>query len=130
MDALRSKLGFAGRVNTAVEIDPRRLQAEMAAALGQSGVTRASLGVQSFDPKVQKAINRIQTAETTLTAVENLRKNGIQAINFDLIYGLPHQTVQSCVAPVDLAVATRPDRFSVFRSGQIPSLTKPHRRKS
>src|SRR3546814_12505346 len=114
MDALRSKLGFAGRVNTAVEIDPRRLQTEMAAALGQSGVTRASLGVQSFDPKVQKAINRIQTAETTLTAVEKLRKNGIQAINLDLIYRLPHQTVQSCVVTVDLAVAMRPDRYSGF----------------
>lgn len=127
MDALRSKLGFADRVNTAVEIDPRRLQVEMAAALAQSGVTRASLGVQSFDPKVQKAINRIQTAETTLTAVENLRKNGIQAINFDLIYGLPYQTVESCVETVDLAVEMRPDRLSVFGYAHIPSFKKHQR---
>ncbi|HEX2146141.1 MAG TPA: radical SAM protein, partial [Pseudorhizobium sp.] len=89
MEALREKLGFAGRVNAAVEIDPRNLQAEMMEALGPSGVTRASLGVQSFDPKVQKAINRIQTAENTLKAVDGLRANGIDAINFDLIYGLP-----------------------------------------
>ena len=127
MQALRSKLGFAPQVNTAVEIDPRRLQPEMAAALGQAGVTRASLGVQSFDPKVQKAINRIQTAETTLAAVEGLRANGIDAINFDLIYGLPHQTVASCVETVDLAVAMRPERFAVFGYAHIPSFKKHQR---
>ncbi len=127
MDALRNKLGFAGQINAAVEIDPRRMQPEMATALGRSGITRASLGVQSFDPKVQKAINRIQTAETTLTAVENLRKNGIQAINFDLIYGLPYQTVESCTATVDLAVEMRPDRFAVFGYAHIPSFKKHQR---
>nr|WP_262913636.1 oxygen-independent coproporphyrinogen III oxidase [Rhizobium halophilum] len=127
MQALRSKLGFAPQVNTAVEIDPRRLQPEMAAALGQAGVTRASLGVQSFDPKVQKAINRIQTAETTLAAVDNLRANGIHAINFDLIYGLPHQTVASCFETVDQAVAMRPERFAVFGYAHIPSFKKHQR---
>ncbi|MFN7027166.1 MAG: oxygen-independent coproporphyrinogen III oxidase [Pseudorhizobium sp.] len=127
MQALRSKLGFVQQVNTAVEIDPRRLQPEMAAALGQAGVTRASLGVQSFDPKVQKAINRIQTVETTFSAVENLRAHGIDAINFDLIYGLPHQTVASCVETVDLAVSMRPERFAVFGYAHIPSFKKHQR---
>jgi len=127
MQALRAKLGFAPQVNTAVEIDPRRLQPEMAAALGQAGVTRASLGVQSFDPKVQKAINRIQTVETTFSAVESLRTNGIDAINFDLIYGLPHQTVASCVETVDLAVSMRPERFAVFGYAHIPSFKKHQR---
>ncbi|MCB5203479.1 oxygen-independent coproporphyrinogen III oxidase [Neorhizobium sp. T786] len=127
MDAMRNRLGFAAQVNAAVEIDPRRMQPGMADALGQSGITRASLGVQSFDPKVQKAINRIQTAETTLTTVESLRKNGIQAINFDLIYGLPYQTVESCVETVDVAVAMRPDRFAVFGYAHIPSFKKHQR---
>ena len=127
MNALREKLGFAAKVNTAVEIDPRRLQAEMMEALGRSGVTRASLGVQSFDPKVQKAINRIQTAETTLKAVDGLRANGIDAINFDLIYGLPHQTVESCVETVDVAVEMRPDRFAVFGYAHVPSFKKHQR---
>jgi oxygen-independent coproporphyrinogen-3 oxidase len=127
MDALRSTLGFANRVNTAVEIDPRRLQPEMMEALGRSGVTRASLGVQSFDPKVQKAINRIQSAETTMDCVTGLRQNGVNAINFDLIYGLPYQTAESCIETVDTAVEMRPNRFSVFGYAHIPSFKKHQR---
>ena len=127
MEALRDRLGFAEGVNTAVEIDPRTLTAEMADALGASGVTRASLGVQSFDPKVQKAINRIQSVETTMTAVERLRGNGIQAINFDLIYGLPYQTVQSCIDTVETAIRLRPDRLAVFGYAHIPTFKKHQR---
>ena len=127
MEALRDRLGFAAGVNTAVEIDPRTLTGEMADALGASGVTRASLGVQSFDPKVQKAINRIQSVETTMTAVERLRANGIQAINFDLIYGLPYQTVQSCVETVEAAIQLRPDRLAVFGYAHIPTFKKHQR---
>ncbi|MFB9947934.1 oxygen-independent coproporphyrinogen III oxidase [Rhizobium puerariae] len=127
MDALRTRLGFAEKINAAVEIDPRTLTAEMAMALGASGVTRASLGVQSFDPKVQKAINRIQSVETTMATVEHLRHNGIDAINFDLIYGLPHQTVDSCVATVEAAARMRPDRLAVFGYAHIPSFKKHQR---
>ena len=127
MDALRAKLGFAAEVNTAIEIDPRRLQPKMMDALAASGVTRASLGVQSFDPTVQEAINRIQTAETTWAAVEGLRRNGISAINFDLIYGLPHQSVQSCIETVDIAVDMRPARFAVFGYAHVPSFKKHQR---
>jgi len=127
MDALRNRLGFAATTNTAVEIDPRTLTADMAMALGASGVTRASLGVQSFDPKVQKAINRIQSVETTTNAVEYLRHNGIDAINFDLIYGLPYQTIESCVATVEAAVRMRPDRLAVFGYAHVPSFKKHQR---
>lgn len=127
MDALRNRLGFAGQVNTAVEIDPRTLTAEMAAALGQAGVTRASLGVQSFDPVVQKAINRIQSVETTNLAVDRLRAAGVSALNFDLIYGLPYQTVESCVATVEAAVKMRPDRLAVFGYAHIPTFKKHQR---
>ena len=127
MVALKERLGFARELNTSVEIDPRTLTSEMAAALGEAGVTRASLGVQSFDPLVQKAINRIQTQETTLASVEELRKNGIQAINFDLIYGLPHQSIASCVDTVKAAVSMRPDRFAVFGYAHVPDFKKHQR---
>lgn len=127
MDALRGRLGFAQTVNAAVEIDPRTLTADMAMALGASGVTRASLGVQSFDPRVQKAINRIQSVETTMETVEHLRHNGINAINFDLIYGLPYQTVESCVDTVEAAIRMRPDRLAVFGYAHIPSFKKHQR---
>jgi len=111
----------------AVEIDPRTLTRSMIGALGQSGVTRASLGVQSFDPVVQKAINRVQTAEQTRDATEGLRAAGIDSVNFDLIYGLPHQTVASCVATARTAIAMRPDRFAVFGYAHIPSFKKHQR---
>lgn len=127
MDALRSRLGFASNVNVAVEIDPRTLTEQMAKAMAASGVTRASLGVQSFDPNVQKAINRIQSAETTMETVQHLRRNGINAINFDLIYGLPHQTVASCLETVEIAVRMRPERLAVFGYAHIPSFKKHQR---
>ncbi|MCV3735371.1 oxygen-independent coproporphyrinogen III oxidase (plasmid) [Rhizobium sp. TRM96647] len=127
MEALRDRLGFAERVNVAIEIDPRTLTAEMAAALGAAGVTRASLGVQSFDPVVQKAINRIQSVESTALAVERLRQAGISALSFDLIYGLPHQTVKSCVETVEAAVALRPDRLAVFGYAHVPDFKKHQR---
>lgn len=127
MEALRDRLGFAEKVNVAIEIDPRTLTEEMAAALGAAGVTRASLGVQSFDPVVQKAINRIQSVESTALAVERLRQAGISALSFDLIYGLPHQTVKSCVETVRAAVALRPDRLAVFGYAHVPDFKKHQR---
>jgi oxygen-independent coproporphyrinogen-3 oxidase len=127
MHAFRDRLGFAPTVNTAIEIDPRTLRADMVAALAEAGVTRASLGVQSFDLKVQKAINRVQSVEETMTAVESLRRLGIDAINFDLIYGLPHQTVESCVDTVQAAVAMRPARLAVFGYAHVPEFKKHQR---
>lgn len=112
----------------AVEIDPRTLTSEMAAAFGRSGVNRASLGVQTFDPKVQAAINRLQTFETTAIAVRLLRNSGIPAINFDLVYGLPFQTAQSCRDTVVKALTLQPDRLAVFGYAHVPSF-KPHQRK-
>lgn len=124
---LRENFAIGTSTRIAVEIDPRTLTADMAGALGQSGVTRASLGVQSFDPLVQKAINRVQSAETTTEAVFWLHANGIDAINFDLIYGLPFQTVRSCIETVEAAIEMRPDRFSVFGYAHVPGFKKHQR---
>ncbi|QRM57149.1 oxygen-independent coproporphyrinogen III oxidase [Sinorhizobium sp. BG8] len=124
---LRARFGRLAGAEIAVEIDPRTLTAEMAAALGAAGVTRASLGVQSFDPVVQKAINRIQSEAQTAQAVTRLRAAGVGGINFDLIYGLPHQTVASCIETANAAVAMQPERFSVFGYAHIPSFKKHQR---
>lgn len=124
---MRARFAFTAGMEIAVEIDPRTLTPEMAAALGDAGVTRASLGVQSFDPVVQKAINRIQSEAQTAEAVTRLRTAGVQGINFDLIYGLPHQTVQSCIETAKAAVAMRPERFAVFGYAHIPSFKKHQR---
>ena len=112
----------------AIEIDPRTLSHELARALGLAGVNRASLGVQSFDPVVQQAVNRIQSFATTAAAVTMLRASGIPAVNFDLIYGLPFQTVESCVDTVEQALQLQPVRLSVFGYAHVPSF-KPHQRK-
>lgn len=124
---LHQTFDVVANAGIAVEIDPRTLTRSMIGALGQAGVTRASLGVQSFDPVVQKAINRVQTAEQTRDAAEGLRAAGIDSVNFDLIYGLPHQTVASCVKTARTAIAMRPDRFAVFGYAHIPSFKKHQR---
>ena len=112
----------------AIELDPRTVDAALAAALARAGVNRASLGVQSFDPKVQRAINREQSFEQTERASAGLRRAGVSGINFDLIYGLPHQTVDSCRDTVARCIELRPDRFSVFGYAHVPAFKK-HQRK-
>src|SRR5262249_42617146 len=111
----------------AVEIDPRTLTSEMVEAMRLSGVNRASLGVQSFDPVVQRAINRVQSYEQTASVVDMLQRAGVKGINFDLIYGLPHQTVASCLATVRRSLALAPARFSVFGYAHVPDFKKHQR---
>jgi oxygen-independent coproporphyrinogen III oxidase len=126
--SLRYSFFVLPSAEVAVEIDPRTLTLPMIEAMGYCGVNRASLGVQSFDPVVQRAINRIQSFEQTATATDGLRKAGVSAINFDLIYGLPYQTIDSCVRTVRQCIALRPDRLSVFGYAHVPSFKK-HQRK-
>jgi len=126
--SLRAAFDLDPHVEHALEVDPRTLTHEVAAAFASAGVNRASLGVHSFDPKVQASINRVQSFETTAAAVATLRSAGIAALNFDLIYGLPFETVDSCVATVEQALTLRPERLAVFGYAHVPSF-KPHQRK-
>ena len=121
MSRLRTRFDLASGTEIAIEIDPRTLEPEMIGALAAGGVNRASLGVQSFDPIVQKAINRVQSFEQTAAATDGLRRAGVTGINFDLIYGLPHQDLESCRETVRQAVSLRPDRFAVFGYAHVPS---------
>ncbi|MGM4884360.1 MULTISPECIES: oxygen-independent coproporphyrinogen III oxidase [unclassified Rhizobium] len=127
MAKLRSAFTFEAKAGVAVEIDPRTLVAPMIDALGENGIDRASLGVQSFDPIVQAGIKRLQSFEQTERAVAGLRSAGVSSINFDLIYGLPKQTVQSCIETVRLAAELRPERFAVFGYAHIPAFKKHQR---
>ncbi len=127
-NALAQAFLFDPLAENAVEIDPRTLTEPLAQAFGRAGVNRASLGVQSFDPVVQAAINRVQSISTTAAAVQTLRDHGVTGINFDLIYGLPFQTKQSCLDTVEQALKLQPDRLSVFGYAHVPSF-KPHQRK-
>ena len=127
MDLIRERFAVEDGAELAVEIDPRRLDGAMVASLAASGINRASLGVQSFDPAVQQAINRLQSFDATRRAVESLRGSGIAQLNFDLLYGLPHQSVASCAETVAQALTLAPDRLAVFGYAHLPSL-KPHQR--
>jgi oxygen-independent coproporphyrinogen-3 oxidase len=127
MRLLRERFAVERDAEVAVEIDPRRLDAAMASALGSAGVTRASIGIQTFDPVVQRAVNRVQTMDVTKLCVDLLRGAGIAALNVDLLYGLPHQTVASCEATVAAALTLEPARFSVFGYAHVPTM-KRHQR--
>lgn len=127
MATMRQKFFVLPSAEIAVEIDPRTLTADMVEALRLSGVNRASLGVQSFDPVVQRAINRVQSYEQTASAVDMLRRAGIEGVNFDLIYGLPHQTVASCLDTVRRSLALAPNRYSVFGYAHVPDFKKHQR---
>jgi oxygen-independent coproporphyrinogen-3 oxidase len=128
MAAIRQAFFVLPSAEIAIEIDPRTLTPEMIDALALAGVNRASLGVQSFDARVQLAINRVQSFEQTAVATQNLRRAGVKGINFDLIYGLPHQTIASCIDTVRRSLELKPDRFSVFGYAHVPNFKK-HQRK-
>ena len=125
--AIRQAFFVLPSAEVAIEIDPRTLDPAMIEALAFGGVNRASLGVQSFDPVVQRAINRVQGFEETAAAVKSLRRAGINGINFDLIYGLPHQTLASCLDTVRRSVELGPDRICVFGYAHVPSFKKHQR---
>ena len=127
MTRLRSRFTFSPTPEVAVEIDPRTLTEEKAIALAEIGVTRASLGVQDFNPEVQTAINREQPFEVTERAVDWLRGAGIEGISFDLMYGLPCQTTETVVETVDLAQKLAPDRIALFGYAHVPWMKKHQR---
>ena len=111
-----------------IEIDPREADAATVALLRRIGFNRMSLGVQDFDPRVQEAVNRIQSEEQTLEVLNAARAEGFRSISLDLIYGLPFQTVDSFLSTLDRAIAFAPDRFSVFNYAHLPERFKPQRR--
>jgi len=127
MDLIRHHFHVLPDAEIAIEIDPRRIDEPMIHALGSAGVTRASLGIQSFDPRVQEAINRVQSFEQTARACDGLRRSGIRSINVDLIYGLPYQTVNSCETTVIRTLPLEPDQFSVFGYAHVPWVKKHQR---
>ncbi len=127
MTDVRARWNFAEDAEVAIESDPRTLTAEMAARIGQLGFTRASFGVQEFDLRVQKAINRVQSPAMVRTSVDQLRAAGVSGINFDLIYGLPFQTVESLVETVRLSAQMRPDRVALFGYAHVPWMAKNQR---
>lgn len=130
--ALMAQIGslfeIGPQTEIAVEIDPRTLTPKKIDALARAGVNRASLGVQDFNDHVQAAINRLQPFDMTADVVARLRRAGIHALNFDLMYGLPRQTVTNVEQTVELATSLSPDRIALFGYAHVPWM-KTHQRK-
>lgn len=130
MDATRRRFNLAGDDvgEYSIEIDPREADAAGVALLRRLGFNRMSLGVQDFDPRVQQAVNRIQTEAETMAVLEAARSEGFRSISIDLIYGLPFQTPESFARTLERIIAVDPERLSVFNYAHLPERFKPQRR--
>lgn len=120
VEALADAFDLTGLAEHAVELDPRQVTAPMARSLAALGVTRASLGVQDLNLHVQRAIGRVQPYEQVAEAVAQLRAAGVGALNIDLMYGLPEQSVDDLARTIDLAEGLAPDRVALFGYAHVP----------
>lgn len=111
-----------------IEIDPRTVSVERVHSLRVQGFNRISLGVQDFDPEVQKAVNRIQPEAETRAVMDAARDAGFRSISIDLIYGLPKQTIASMTQTLDKVIAASPDRIALYNYAHLPHIFKPQRR--
>jgi oxygen-independent coproporphyrinogen-3 oxidase len=111
-----------------IEVDPRSTDAAKVRRLGALGFNRMSVGVQDFDPAVQRAVNRIQGFDLTAATVEAARSSGFRSINLDLIYGLPKQTPASFARTLDQVLALAPDRIALYHYAHLPERFAPQRR--
>jgi len=118
--AISSRFAFSPDIEAGVEIDPREASDEHIHTLRELGFNRISMGVQDFDPKVQKAVHRIQTEELSRHVIDRCRYEKYESINVDLIYGLPHQSVSSFEKTVDKIIEINPDRMAVFNFAYVP----------
>lgn len=123
----REKFDIAADAELAIETDPRTITDAMISRLGALRFTRASLGVQEFDPRVQAAINRVQPAALVQSVTEKLRAAGVHAINYDLIYGLPQQSEAAICKTVAECIEMRPDRIALFGYAHVPWMAKNQR---
>jgi oxygen-independent coproporphyrinogen-3 oxidase len=121
------RFGSASDRDFSIELDPRFITASDVRALAQLGFNRASLGVQDFDPRVQQAVNRLQSVEQTVDIIEACRAAAFRSINVDLIYGLPLQSLEGFANTLDTVIAASPDRLAVYGYAHMPRLFKAQR---
>jgi len=130
MSRLHNRFHFASDADGeyGIEIDPRECDGDTVHILRDVGFNRMSMGVQDFEPAVQKAVNRIQSKEETLSVLEQARSHGFQSINIDLMYGLPLQTVETFNRTLDTIIDFSPDRIALFNYAHLPKMFMPQRR--
>lgn len=121
---IKDRFHYGDDIEASVEIDPRGLRRDHMEAFAEIGFNRTSFGVQDFDIKVQEAINRVQSEEITRQTVKWARELGFKSINLDLIYGLPHQTIESFADTLNKIIDISPNRIAVFNYAHVPWLKK------
>lgn len=126
MESLRGQFHFAARADRdfSIELDPRFLKLGDIASYAACGFSRASFGVQDFDPTVQKAVNREQTVSETLAAIQACRDSGFRSVNVDLIYGLPKQHLDGFARTLDTVIEARPERIAIYGYAHMPQVFK------
>lgn len=115
---------FAENAEFSVEIDPNEIDEARLDALARAGMTRASIGVQDFDPEIQKIIGRIQGYDVTRDAVEMIRARGIASLNADILFGLPHQSRARMTESVQKLLSLSPDRVALYGYAHVPWMAK------
>ena len=121
---LNGAFAIAPDAEISIEIDPNDMSDERYEGLRVFGLTRASLGVQDFAEEVQKAINRPQGFEETKAVVDRVRAMGVTSVNLDMLYGLPHQTLDSIAATTQQVLSMRPNRIALFGYAHVPWMKK------
>jgi len=127
---LRSRFSFVSDADGeyGIEVDPRECGETTIHVLRETGFNRLSMGVQDFDPDVQKAVNRIQSREETFRVLTQARESGFVSINIDLMYGLPLQSVESFDRTLSIIIDFSPDRIALFNYAHLPHMFMPQRR--
>ncbi|MEN3111440.1 oxygen-independent coproporphyrinogen III oxidase [Uliginosibacterium paludis] len=128
MASIRSHFELAEEGEFSIEVDPRKVTSEVVAQLASEGFNRMSVGVQDFDPRVQAAVNRIQSVDETHAVIAAARAEGFQSISVDLIYGLPHQNVERFATTLNTVLGMRPDRIALYNYAHLPTRFMPQRR--
>jgi len=130
IDRLRRHFRFSSRVQRdfSIELDPRFVRPEDFEPLAWLGINRVSLGVQDFDTEVQLAVNRVQSRQQTLAAIDACRKAGINSINVDLMYGLPLQSPASFKKTLRTVIEAKPSRLAIYGYAHMPAVFKAQRR--
>jgi len=111
-----------------LEVDPRRLSSGWLSLIESTHIANVSLGVQTFDPRVQNAIGRVQPFDIIATLTQRLRRAGVRSLNFDLMYGLPFQSEDSLMTTLSRAVELQPDRIALFGYAHVPAVILRQRR--
>jgi oxygen-independent coproporphyrinogen-3 oxidase len=128
MALVDARFGRAAGFECSIEVDPRSAPPGTLAFLAGLGFNRVSVGVQDFDPAVQRAVHRVQSEEVTRAVIDEARAHGFRSVNLDLIYGLPRQTLDSFSRTLERVLALAPERIALYSYAHLPRLFAPQRR--